>query len=68
MGEIQMELINKIMVVLWNILDTKKDCSINVATIDEKLTVNILRGRRRKTFSHHDGNIVLMELKQYLAS
>lgn len=63
-----MDLINKIMAVLWNILDAKKDCSINVATIDEKLTVNILRGKRRKTFSHCDGNIVLRELKQYLAS
>lgn len=61
-----MDLLNKVMAVLWQILDKNKRCAINVSTIDNKLTVNILRGRRRNTYADEDYNIVLLKLKQHL--
>ncbi len=60
-----MELITKIMAVLWAIIEKNKDCKVNVATIDNKLTVNILRGKRRNTIADTDGNIVLLKLQQF---
>ena len=41
-----------------------KKCAINIATIDNKLTVSILRGRRRKTYCDADANIVLLQMRQ----
>lgn len=63
-----MDLINKIMGVLWAIIEKNKNCSVNVATIDNKLTVNILRGKRRNTIADTDGNIVLLKLQQFALS
>jgi hypothetical protein len=60
-----MDLITKIMAVLWAIIEKNKDWKVNVATIDNKLTVNILRGKRRNTISDTDGNIVLLKLQQF---
>ena len=60
-----MDLITKIMDVLWAIIEKNKDCKVNVATIDNKLTVNILRGKRRNTIADTDGNIVLLKLQQF---
>lgn len=61
-----MEFMSGIVPVLWKILDKHRNCSINVSTIDEKLTVNILQGRRKKTFAHHDSEVILQLLKHYL--
>jgi hypothetical protein len=61
-----MELYNKIMPVLWKILDSTKDGAINIATIDKKLTINILLGKRKKTFTHEDEKIVLRYLEDFL--
>lgn len=54
--------------VLWAIIEKNKNCSVNVATIDNKLTVNILRGKRRNTIADTDGNIVLLKLQQFALS
>lgn len=56
------------MPVLWQIIDKKKKCAVNVSTIDDKLTVSILFGRRTKRFTHTDSNILLAELQQFLAA
>jgi hypothetical protein len=60
-----MDLFQKIIELAWLILDKNKKCAINIATIDNKLTVSILRGRRRKTYCDADANIVLMKMRQY---
>ena len=61
-----MDLFNKIMKVLWSILEKNKKCSINIATIDNILTINILKGKRKRTFAAKDGQIVLLNLQHYL--
>lgn len=63
-----MDFINKIMPVLWQIVEKKKRCAVNVTTIDDKLTVNILLGRRRKIFSNPNTDILLSQLKGYLGA
>ena len=63
-----MEFINKIMPVIWQIVEKKKKCSVNVSTIDNKLTVNILFGRRKKIFSHPCGDVLLSQLQKFLAA
>jgi hypothetical protein len=62
-----MDLFQKIIELAWLILDKNKECAINIATIDNKLTVSILKGRRRKTYCDSDANIVLSQMRQYAA-
>lgn len=61
-----MDLLHKVIELAWSILDKNKECAINIAIIDNKLTVNILKGRKRKTYCDNDANIVLLKLKQHL--
>jgi hypothetical protein len=61
-----MEIYNIIMPVLWKILDSTKDCAINIATVEKKITINILLGKKRKTFAHEDEKIVLRHLEDFL--
>jgi hypothetical protein len=62
-----MDLLHKVIELAWSILDKNRECAINIATIDNKLTVNILRGRRRKTYCDADANIVMMKMRQHVA-
>ena len=62
-----MDLLHKVVELAWLILDKNKECAINIATIDNKLTVSILEGRRRKTYCDADANIVLLQMRQYAA-
>jgi hypothetical protein len=62
-----MDLLHKVIELAWSILDKNKECAINIAIIDNKLTVNILRGRKRKTYCDSDANIVMMQMRQYAA-
>jgi hypothetical protein len=68
MEAVKMDFISKIMPVLWQIIEKKKRCSINVSSLDEILTVNILLGRKKKVFSHPDCDYLLYQLKEYLAA
>lgn len=64
-----MEYVAQIMPVLWQIIDKQKNkrkCRVNVSTIDDKMTVSFLFGRRTKRFSHKDSKVLLEELQQYL--
>jgi len=63
-----MDLLHKVIELAWSILDKNKKCAINIATIDNKLTVSILKGRRRKTYCDEDTNKVLVQMRQYLAA
>jgi hypothetical protein len=60
-----MDFVNKLMPILWNIIEKNKNCSVNVTTIDNQLTVNILLGKRKKIFSHDDSNIVFHQLEKF---
>jgi hypothetical protein len=62
-----MEFINKMLPTLWAIVEKRK-CAVNISTTENKLTVNILLGKRRKTFCDKDENQVLKQLQQYLAA
>lgn len=62
-----MNLLHKVIELAWSILEKNKECAINIATIDNKLTVNILRGRRRNTYCDADANIVMFKMRQYAA-
>jgi hypothetical protein len=62
-----MDLLHKVIELAWSILDKNRECAINIATIDNQLTVNILRGRRRKTYCDADANIVMMKMRQHVA-
>jgi len=62
-----MEFINKMLPTLWAIVE-KRNCAVNITTIENKLTVNILLGRSKKTFCDIDQNLVLKQLEQYLAA
>lgn len=63
-----MDLIKIIMPTLWQILDKNKKCSINISTIDNKLTVSILFGRRKKRFVADSDKALINELQQFLAA
>ena len=63
-----MDLLKLIMPTLWQILDKNKKCSINVSTIDNKLTVNILLGKRKKRFVEDHQTTLLSQLQQFLAA
>jgi hypothetical protein len=65
---VKMDFISKILPVLWQIIEKKKKCSINVNSLDEILTVNILFGRKKVVFSHPDSDYLLYQLKEYLAA
>lgn len=63
-----MDLMSKIIPLIWQIMDknsNKRKCKVNVSTIDDKLTVSFLFGRKIKQFAHADSNILLAELQQY---
>jgi len=62
-----MEFINNLLPTLWAIVE-KRNCAVNITTIGNKLTVNILFGKRKKTFCDKDQNQVLLQIKQYLAA
>lgn len=62
-----MEFINKILPTLWAIIE-KRNCAVNISSIENKLTVNILLGKRRKTFCDQDETLLLKQLEQYLAA
>ena len=68
MEKVKMDLIKNLLPTLWAILDKNKKCAINAATIDGKLTVNILLGRRRKKFSHENEQVLLSQLQQFLVA
>ncbi len=55
-----MDLINKILPLLWAIVENKKNCSANIATIDNKLTINIILGRKRKRFVYDNDELLLI--------
>jgi hypothetical protein len=63
-----MDYIKVIMPVIWQIIEKKKRCAVNISTVNDKLTVNILFGRRRKIFSHSDNNVLLSQLQGFLAA
>jgi hypothetical protein len=63
-----MELLTKILPMLWQIIEKNKNCAVNVSTIDNKLTINILFGRKKKSFSHSNEAIILSQLKEFLAA
>ena len=63
-----MDFLNKIMPVIWQIVEKKKKCAVNVTTIEDKLIVSILLGRRRKVFSHPNDNVLLEQLENFLAA
>ncbi len=67
MEKVKMEFINKMLPTLWAIIEKRK-CAVNISSIENKLTINILLGRRRKTFCDKDENILLKQLQQYLAA
>jgi hypothetical protein len=50
------------MPILWKLLIKNPKCKINVATIEDKLTVNILLGKRRRTYAHKDIDILIGQL------
>lgn len=54
------------MPTLWQIIEKKKNCAVNVTSLEDRLTVNILIGRKRKSFSHTDTDILLGQLKGLL--
>lgn len=56
------------MPILWQIVEKKKKCAVNVSTIDNKLTVTILFGRRKKRFVHTDESILLNQLQSFLTA
>ena len=62
-----MEFINQILPTLWAIVEKRK-CAVNISSIENKLTINILLGKRRKTFCDKDEAVLLKQLQQYLAA
>jgi len=62
-----MEFIQKMLPTLWAIIEKRK-CAVNISSIENKLTVNILFGKRKKTFCDKDENLLLQQLQQYLAA
>lgn len=60
-----MEFINKLLPTLWAIVEKQK-CAINVSALENKLTVNILWGKKRKTFCDKNHDVLLQKLQHYL--
>ncbi len=60
-----MQSIGNILPLLWQIL-AKKKCAINVCTIDNEMTVSIIRKRKIKRFVGTDSLSLIPDLTQYL--
>ena len=59
------------MTLLWEISRKYKECAINIATIDDKVTVHIFTGKYKKkktTFAHKDCKVIVAQLQQFLAA
>jgi hypothetical protein len=63
-----MDFINEVMPVLWHVLSKHKKGAINVSTVDENLTVNILLGRKRKSFTNNNPNLLLGDITQFAST
>ena len=63
-----MDFVNEVMPVLWHVLSKHKRGAINVSTVDENLTVNILLGKKRKSFVNSDPNLLLCDITQFASS
>jgi hypothetical protein len=63
-----MDFISEIMPVLWHVLSKHKKGAINVSAVDENLTVNILLGRKRKSFTNNNPNLLLCDITQFASS
>lgn len=63
-----MDLIKSIMPVLWQIIEKNKKCAINVSTYEDKLTISILFGKRKKRFIETDGRSLVTDLQHFLAA
>lgn len=60
-----MQSIGDLIPLLWKIL-AKKKCAINVCTIDNEMTVSIIRKRKIKRFTGTDSFSLIPHLTQYL--
>lgn len=63
-----MEIMSRLMPVLWQILKKHNKGAINVSTVDENLTVNILLGKKRKVFKSRDHGLVLVDIKRFASA
>lgn len=54
------------MPTLWQIINKYRNCRINITTIDNKLTVSILRGKKINVYADSDIKILLLNLKKHL--
>jgi len=63
-----MDFLHQVMPVLWHVLSKHKRGAINVSTVDDELTVNILLGRKRKSFVNSDPNVLLCDISQFADS
>jgi hypothetical protein len=62
-----MYILYKVIELAWSIVEKNRECAINISTIDNKLTISILRGRRRETYCDADAKIVMMKMRQHVA-
>ncbi len=63
-----MEAFKKLLPMLWQIIEKNRNCTVNVSTFEDKLTVRILTGRKTKSFSNSDDNILISQLESYLVA
>jgi len=59
-----MDYITKIVPILWEIVESNKDCAINVTNKETEIIVSIWSGKRWKRFKNHDTNTLMSELRQ----
>ena len=67
-GGYTMNFIKRIMPLVWAIVEKNKKCSANVSTFEDKLTITFLLGKRRKVFTHENDNILIRDLRHFLAA
>lgn len=60
-----MEFIKDVMPVLWQMINKNRNAAINVSSLDENLTVNILLGKKRLIFTNKDPKVLLSVLTQF---
>jgi len=61
-----MQFITQILALMWRIIESNKQCVVNICTNDGLVTVSVIIGRSTKRFTDKDGAVILQQLEHYL--
>lgn len=58
-----MDDLNKLICVLWSIIEKNRECAINITNRENEIVVNILSGKKYKRFKNNNALMLINNLK-----